>query len=839
MLAPLFSALLAAAPVQHFDPQTGQLRIQQGVLSAPLSGELSSAARSWALARRGDLGLPPGSTLRNAESFGTRFGASFHLQQQLGGVDVYGAKVVVTLDAQARVTLVSSSLTSYRAARTTWVLDAGAALRRAVREVPLPSLWPDGTPYGGGKAVYFATADEVHAGWLVHVPTVDLTHNWYVAIDATDGEVLWRRDYVAHAALDADAYDPSPGGADAGVGKTPTVHVQLLHPDGGPLVVPTDGGFLTGDQLDAYNCCLNQNCQVDAGVNRAQGMTMLPFNGNSVNVKYDVVVCARQQRATNDPTVHSNGSYVYPPVDPPLPGVPIQNDPAASDEFSEVHAFWQVNRVYDRVRALSSAAVPIFPGNQPAITPFQMRDERRVPPRKIAAWTNLVFPSFQSILANPACVLTGTPCQVDTFTRVDNAVFVTVEDGMQIPLPEYRSDVDTLMIFQGDKADFAYDATVLWHEFGHGVVYSTANLNYADLTVSQRAANTEGGALHEGFADFNAASFGNDPKMGPYIGPRMSGGANMTGLSNETFLRTLDNTLACPDVLWGEPHQDSQHVSGALWQARRDHFQGSDQGHTFDAAWYAMLVSLAPQSGFADVALAMDTHVAEAFPQLPDAGGVMEDIFTARGVSHCSDVLDVTDAGAPRPYFGIGNRTQTTLAAGSLIPGPYQLYVRTPQGATAIGITATLQQDLLATGGPPTLQLLARVGSPITFTKLGTSLKSDATASADVANVNGKLSATATVDAPCDGGTGVYLAIANTGDSSAVLTDLAVLFNTKPECAAAPDAGPMMDAGTLPVVGDGGVIMGPTPKGCGCGAAPLGLPLLALAALLARRRRAS
>jgi hypothetical protein len=346
--------------------------------------------------------------------------------------------------------------------------------------------------------------------------------------------------------------------------------------------------------------------------------------------------------------------------------------------------------------------------------------------------------------------------------------------------------------------------------------------------------------MHEGFADFNAATFGEDPNMGPYIGPRMSGGSNMTGLASETFLRTLDNTFACPDVIWGEPHQDSQHVSGALWQARRDHFQGSDQGQTFDAAWYAMLVSLSPQAGFADFAAAMDTHVDEAFPQVPDAGSVMEGIFEARGVTQCSDALDVTGAATPRPYYGIGTRTQTTLAMGSLIPGPYQLLVHTPQGATSVSIAAALQTDLLSTGGTPTLKLLGRVGSPITFTKLGTMLISDATSTVDVTNTNGKLSATATLDAPCDGGTAVYLTIANTSDTSAVLTNLSVAVDTKPECmVAVPDAGMVDDAGTLPPIGDGGPFQGPqTPKGCGCGAAPWGLPLLALAALLKRRRRA-
>src|SRR5262245_26333673 len=133
-------ALVLAATT--FDPQTGAVTVQRGVLSAPLTGELSSAARGWALAHRADLALPPDSTLVNAESFGTRFGASFHLQQQLNGQDVYGANAVVTIDSKARVVLVTSSLSSYRTARTGWLIGQTEAIARAAPQVPFASLSP-------------------------------------------------------------------------------------------------------------------------------------------------------------------------------------------------------------------------------------------------------------------------------------------------------------------------------------------------------------------------------------------------------------------------------------------------------------------------------------------------------------------------------------------------------------------------------------------------------------------------------------------------------------------------------------------------------------------------
>jgi hypothetical protein len=791
VLALLASSCLAAAPLQSVDPQTGALRLKAGLLSGPLSGEPSSAVLSWALGQRSELGLPATSGLKTASSFGTRFGASFHLQQTVAGLDVYGARLVVTLDAHARVVQLSSSLVAFGEVQSTWTVDADAALRVASRRVPLPALRDDGTPWGGGRAVFFPVGDALHAGWLVHVPTVDLRHNWYVAIDATDGEVLWKRDRVAHAALDADAYEPSPGGLDAGVGVVSTTRVQLVHPDGGSMLLADGGGFLAGAQLDAFNCCLSLGCAPDAGPKRATGMTLLP--GGTAPVSYDVVVCDRRQRAAN-----TAGSFVYPPVDPPTVSPPAQADPASSDAFAEVHAFYQLNRAYDRVRAL---AAPPFPLG------------------KLTAWVNVVFPDLQ------AC---GATCTVDRFTRLDNAAFVTVEEGMNVPLPDYRNTVDTVMLFQGNGADFAYDATVLWHELGHGLVFATAKLDFDTLTVSQRAGNTEGGALHEAFADYTAAIQGAGPTLGAYVGPRSVSSPTDTGLRTDTFARSVDNSARCPDVLTGEPHLDSQHVSGALWQARRDHFQGSDQGATFDAAWYAMLVSLAPQPGFADMAAAMDLHVDEAFP---DGGAVMESVFAERGVTLCSDVVEALGSRGP---FIIGSHTQTTLASGSLIPGPYQLLVRTPQGATSLSLSATVPS-----GEAPTIKLLARAGDPIKFTKLGTTLISDATTKVDASFAGAGVTAQAALDSPCDAGSELYVAIANLGPSAVALDALTVTVTPKPECVPpGQDAGPgpsEPDGGSLPALPDGGFVLTPPATHCGCASASWALPF---AGLSLRRRRA-
>ncbi|MBL9037997.1 MAG: hypothetical protein JNG84_05720, partial [Archangium sp.] len=582
-------ALVSAAAVFHPTvttrqaTPTGQPRFEAGVLSAPLPGELSSAVEAWALSNREAWGLPATSTLKHSHAFGTRFGASFHLRQYVGATEVYGARLVVTLDTNRQVVQISSSLVPHARAVDGAVLDEAPAMRLAAKAIPFPALRADGLPYGGATRRFFDVGTELHQGFLIHVASVDYSKNWYVAVDAVTGEVLFTQNRVHTAALDADVYALSPGGLDAGVGRTPTIKTELRHTDGGSMVADTcdtflsDGGWATtpntasnlcGHQLTQFNCCPSEGCQPDAGAKRVTGTTQFPIGPASVAVAYDIGVCDRLRRASS--STNDAGSFEYPPVDPPAnPTTVVASDPANSDEFAEVNSFFHLNRVYDWVRGLSASAQGTFSGHQPAVSAFAMRDERRTPSRKPAVWANVMFPNFNelqsSLLMNPTCFL-NPPCmaRATTLSRIDNAAFFPREQFAQLPLPGFDTGVDTLMIFQGNAADAAYDATVLEHELGHGVVYATAELTFDTAALDSRSANNESGALHEGFADYIAAAFNDEPNIGPYFGPRASAGMAIPGVRQDAYLRSLTNTLTCPDVLWGQVHQDSQHVSAAL-----------------------------------------------------------------------------------------------------------------------------------------------------------------------------------------------------------------------------------------------------------------------------------
>ncbi|MCU0698253.1 MAG: hypothetical protein MUC96_17240 [Myxococcaceae bacterium] len=872
MLASILTSLIAIngfVPQVAFEsrPSPDQApTLQLGVLSEPLRGDLSLAARTWALSNRERLGLHPASTLVFETGFATRFGASLHYRQVLNGVDVYQGKLVVTVDQRARVVQVSSSVVGARTVKSLFLVDEAQALAKAATKVPFPALRRDDSrlPYGGAQRAFFAIDDALRAGWLVHVASYDPSTNWYVAIDAETGDPFFVQNRVHHAEFDANVYPISPGPPDGGgVGITPTVIGSLLRPDGGSFIGQTcelflaDGGFATvdndagvlcGDQLTTYNCCTNQDCVPDAGPRRIAGPTSIM--GFTINL--DLPVCDRVNQATNQ---RDAGDYRYAPVDPPVNRMAVDvNDPANSDTFAHVHAFYHVNRVYDWLRGLSGRAGTVFPTSQPAIGPFRMRDERRTPARKPAVLTNVVIPDFQNfgnIEGIPQCLPPpigqgmGT-CRVRGFGRVDNAAFLPSEQFAQLPIPGLSTGVDTLMIFQGNAADAAYDATVLWHEFGHGVVYATAALTFEDVALDNRSANNEGGALHEGLADYIAGAFGNSADVGPYFGPRALGAAGVMGVRQDGYLRSMNNALACPGVLWGQVHQDSQHVSAALWQGRLQNL-GTDNGATYDAAFYAMLVSVAPNATFADVARVMAARVSTAFS--PAAGTALEQIFQTKGVTGCSKVLEVTDASPARPYFGI---PQASMLPNAQVPGPFQFKIAVPAGAQAIRIRGQQQGGGGFGGGmPPALTVLAKTQSPVTFTRAGANLTNDAEFTGTARSNGGGLDARVDVRIPCGATQEVYVALTSRG-GGAVLQNLQVTAEPLVGCMfPVPDAGvmPEPDAGVMPEPDGGagatetkrlayaGTIQQPTAvTGCGCTSLD-GTAMLALIGVVGVLRR--
>jgi uncharacterized protein (TIGR03382 family) len=790
--------VLCAAPVSLPDSQTG-------VLTPPLVGTPQEAALRFAQSRKAELGLDPRTTLVPTGAFSTRFGGTVHLAQAVNGLPLSGRKVIVTFDTMQRVVRVSSTLAPLGALKLDTTLSLRDALALAAPEVEGAWRQQDGTPYGGAKKLLFPVNGEVHVGFLTFIPTLKNSESWHVAIDGTDGSVLWVQNR-AWAANDAQVFTSSPGGLNAGVGVTQTVPAALTH-------LAADAGFLNGDRIRALNCCPTAGCLPDAGPARAQGTTQT-FQGP---VNFDVAICDQRQRATNDPSLHPSGDYVYPPVDPPNTAAVGLSNLADWDEFVEVHGFFHVNKAYQAVVDLSTGPLARDGG----FSPFAMRSTGP-DDEKLAVWVNVFDPDFDNAMPNPQGVYVS-----DTLARTDNAMYLARENMDFLLLPPQVLKSDALVIYQGTAADFGYDGPVLWHEFGHGVIHSTADWDTV-VTFDARSSNNESSALHEGVADLVAAMTGKRSIVGEYVGPRLD--------PNLPAIRNVDNQERCPDVLWGESHQDSLHFSGAVWQARQQ-FLGTDDGATFDAAFYAAMVSFPPDVGFESAARIITDTVVAAFPGDAMARSKLDGIFTGRGVTGCSKVLDVTNSlTVPRPFFGIPGTQFAGVADGLAVPGPFQFKIHVPRGAKSVSISGLMQAF-----NNTRLQLLAAADRPITFAKNGTTIANDAMASA-VPTVDGmgNVSGTVAINVPCGGD--LHFAIAGTSRRDRSLYNLTFGFEQADSCpvvdAGVPDAG-VPDAG-LPTVRLVAVKedLGAQVMGCTCSSAsPFALAFGALW-LLRRRHRA-
>lgn len=780
--------VLSAAPV---------VGSSSGVLTPPLVGSPSDAALRFGNSRAVELNVTNGSKLAVERTLSTRLGSVVYLKQTIDTLPVWGARVIVSFDDQQRVVRTSSTAKSFTVAKTAALISAPEALVIASKEIQGAWLQKNGQPYGGADKRAFFVDGELHAGWLTFVPTLKNSESWHVAVDATNGSVLWVRNF-AWSSNAAKVYASSPGGRTGGVGITPTIDAELSG---------LDGGFLRGERIRAINCCPTSNCEADAGALRATGQTQA---GGGQVIDFDVAICAQVQRATNDPSIHPSGDYVYAPIDPPNTVRPSINNLADYDEFAEVHAYYHVNKAFDAVRALSTNPVAQSRG----VAPFSWRDTG--PGGDLpAVWVNVSDADFNSAMPNPQGVYVA-----NTLARTENAMYLARENMEFLLLPPQVLASDAFVIYQGEKADFAYDGPVLWHEFGHGVIHSTAD--WATIvTFDAYSANNESSALHEGMADVIAAITGNDPIVGVYVGQRME--------PAQEAIRNIDNQDKCPDVLWGESHQDSLHFTGAIWEARKQ-FLGTDNGATYDAAIYAAMVQFPMNVNFASAGDLIIDSVVRAFPNVSDAQTKLETIFTARGVKNCSKALDVTNAlTVNRPFIGIPGSSFAEVTGS--IPGPYQFKIQLPRGAKSV----TLRAQGFGGGGGSRLELLAALDRRVTFTQTAGALTNDATWRAVPTSSQGVIAAKLDVDAPC--GSDIYLAIANTSQRDRQLYEVGFSYEEADGECPVIDAGVQFDAGVNPVLIDAAnEALGGKAEGCNCSTvSPFGA--FALIAFALRRRR--
>jgi MYXO-CTERM domain-containing protein len=449
------------------------------------------------------------------------------------------------------------------------------------------------------------------------------------------------------------------------------------------------------------------------------------------------------------------------------------DDADPSDSFAEVQMYFHTTKAYAAFRQLVG---------DPDFT---------LDARPLTAIANFRLPLSE-------CV-DGVPPDGDELPPLDNAFFAPAG-----ALPLFERDV--IAFGQGTAIDFSYDGDVVYHELGHAFVFHQNDLGFA--TVDEAGIDPSPGGLHEGYADYLSSIITGDRLVGEYAGRALNPPLGA--------IRDLGNDLTCPRRLTGEPHEDSEPWSGALWQIREATAEGDRPA--LDRAVATALAGLGPDDGFG---AAQELTAAEIEVALgPEAAAQARDVFRARGVDGCAGRVVDMAPGDRRELLVIGGGEDVP---GPLRPAPLQFRVELARPARAIRI------GLTPGNGNERLQLLVKPGDePIRWTW------SEAGGAHD-APIAGELDLTTGVtDVAGDFPAGVYHMQLVSDAKGAVVAEVGLA----PAAAGEPDAGPGGDGGGDSDGEDGG------DGGCGCrgargGGGPGGALLLLVAALLAQRRRSA
>jgi hypothetical protein len=226
---------------------------------------------------------------------------------------------------------------------------------------------------------------------------------------------------------------------------------------------------------------------------------------------------------------------------------------------------------------------------------------------RFSAWLDSLSPPFQTA---------GGLGVVDVFTNVGG-----YEGGFfEQSGPFNRFGV---RLGQGPLADWAYDADVLWHELGHGLVERTSQFGF--YSRDSQGLFGDSGSLNEGSADCVSLAFKGSPQLGENAGSRLL----EDGQTTAPYLRTIetkrmcqissvDGTTLARGGRVGEIHADGVIWGSFFWELRQRLASVSTTGlcvncNAAEIALTRSLESLGSSASFNDATLAVQQVMASVF----------------------------------------------------------------------------------------------------------------------------------------------------------------------------------------------------------------------------------
>lgn len=754
MTAFLLSIALAQTIVSS--PVAAPRVFVQPVRDEPAAREPASAIAARYLAHQGTQLGSDGFELRQLPVRPTHLGSWVPFALLRDGLPVLGATINVHVDTDGRVDRVAGRRAS-REVQGEFRLDPRAALLAAAGRGPRWGLVDPSVERNPGT-VGRALVDDgtvLRPVFLVYPRSWHPLERYQVIVDAESGAVRGSRNRVVFASDSACAnvFNPTPGGS-----LNDSEPVQTILPFG----YANDRDHLQGTYFETFNCCRNIECDPDGAESRYQDSIPNPIGIGADPIYFDTVTCDEFPKATA-----ADGRFLFDPIDPP-PGAASYGQ-ALEDDFAEPTLYWSAQNLFSYMRQIGDPDFLLRAhGGTPALPdqPFHITANMVVPDYESAMTQILPFPLGQGRGTS------DNPVVINDYARIDNAAYIpaSTSDVFPVMIDLFNRDFDSIVLFQGEKRDYAYDGDVVMHEMTHAVMGTFNDL--VAYTLDDQGSLASPGALGEGYSDYFAASLTNDSITGEYAG------SGTTGV--ETGIRDAENDRVCPDDLTAEVHDDSWPWSGALWDLR-DIFvgDGCDRA-TFDAAVFDAMVGLPAAPSFDQAAELVALALAQAYGRDSGAAQIATCIFKRRGMQECERVIRVlstdgtTAVSTPFPQLTItgAGEVGTPVTAAEL-----QVRVDVPRGATRTtlhwdegGGGASVESML---GGAPTFNVLIKRGSPIAFSLASGTVVHDAETLLTVTRISGGMGQPAlpqpvghAISEPC--GASYFYAFWNTGSSATV-----------------------------------------------------------------------
>ncbi|MCP4501865.1 MAG: MYXO-CTERM sorting domain-containing protein [Deltaproteobacteria bacterium] len=528
--------------------------------------------------------------------------------------------------------------------------------------------------------------------------------------------------------------------APPGTGVDPTLLVEVDLPMLRPAEV---GSPLRGTLVETFNCCKeyvcldgSQECEIDGrrcaddddefSIESTLALEVpadiLPVAFPSDTIFARTVFCSELPRVRSRPADGDRpAGFFESPVDSTREANELLGLASEQDTFSEVQVYYTTMQIFLHMRAILDDDTWCLGGDsmQCETDGTPTLDENGEPVRAFHVATNVLIPEFDfntlgTQIFTGAGQDPGNPVIIDDYQRMDNAAFIPALSGSPLEVPPeltallevFNRPYDSNVYFQGNR-DFAYDGSIVFHEFVHAVVHSFVPSLHS-LGKDQYGGQAEGGGLNEGWADYFSASLRNESTMGAY---------GALGLDvGELSLRNSENTKSCPNDITGEVHDDSEPWAGALWDIRKAVIaaHGESEVIVLDRAVLLSLAQADDDETMERAAERVMTNVETAFDAATKTAA--EDAFNAHGILGCVRVVTMVQLGddgemqrGTKDFLHIPGPGDISVA--NLGVAPLQFAIEVPPTATGFALewaqsTGGLAGQFTGQGEVPVLNVL-------------------------------------------------------------------------------------------------------------------------------------